>query len=316
MAALIALRVQDLLELPIALFIIALTPRGRSDALRGTLAPGRSGTGARLDAVHPTPLASQELACCPSSAATRPNRSRRPSSGSRQPWSRLGRRDRRTVPSDPRNARAGVRGGQGGRLGRGGPRAARLCRRASRRQPEYRGSRRPSRWARWRGPRIGILAEYDALPGLGHGCGHNTMAASGVGAAIALASIADELPGEIVFLGTPAEERGSGKGIMIEDGLFDGIDAALLYHPCDRSHVESHPLASEDVDVDVHRPPGPRLVRSRGRAGTRSTRMISLFVVGRPVAAAAPTDGARPRDHPRGRHGRQHHPGPDRRPGS
>jgi amidohydrolase len=98
-------------------------------------------------------------------------------------------------------------------------------------------------------PRIGILGEYDALPGLGHGCGHNTMAASGVGAAIALASIADELPGEIVFFGTPAEERGSGKQMMIDDGLFAGIDAALLYHPCDRNHVESHPLASEDVDV-------------------------------------------------------------------
>jgi amidohydrolase len=102
------------------------------------------------------------------------------------------------------------------------------------------------------GPRIGILAEYDALPGLGHGCGHNTMAASGVGAAIALASIAAELPGEIVFLGTPAEERGSGKAIMIDDGLFEGIDAALLFHPCDRSHVESHPLASEDVEVVFH----------------------------------------------------------------
>jgi amidohydrolase len=99
------------------------------------------------------------------------------------------------------------------------------------------------------GPRIGILAEYDALPGLGHGCGHNTMAASGVGAAIALAAVAGDLPGEIVFLGTPAEERGSGKQIMIDDGLFDGIDAALLYHPCDRNHVESHPLASEDVDI-------------------------------------------------------------------
>jgi amidohydrolase len=99
------------------------------------------------------------------------------------------------------------------------------------------------------GPRIGILAEYDGLPGLGHGCGHNTMAASGVGAAIALASIADELAGEIVFLGTPAEERGSGKQIMIDDGLFDGLDAALLYHPCDRSHVEIHPLASEDVEI-------------------------------------------------------------------
>lgn len=99
------------------------------------------------------------------------------------------------------------------------------------------------------GPRIGILAEYDALPGLGHGCGHNTMAASGVGAAIALASVVADLSGEIVFLGTPAEERGSGKQIMIDDGLFEGIDAALLYHPCDRNHVESHPLASEDVDV-------------------------------------------------------------------
>ena len=102
------------------------------------------------------------------------------------------------------------------------------------------------------GPRIGILAEYDALPGLGHGCGHNTMAASGVGAAIALAAMADELPGEIVFLGTPAEERGSGKATMIEDGLFDGLDAALMYHPCDRSHVRSWPLASEDIDVVFH----------------------------------------------------------------
>jgi amidohydrolase len=99
------------------------------------------------------------------------------------------------------------------------------------------------------GPRIGILAEYDALPGLGHGCGHNTMAASGVGAAIALAGIREAWAGEVVFLGTPAEERGSGKAIMIRDGLFEGLDAALLYHPCDRSHVEIAPLASEDVHV-------------------------------------------------------------------
>jgi len=102
------------------------------------------------------------------------------------------------------------------------------------------------------GPRIAILAEYDALPGLGHGCGHNTMAASGVGAAIALAALADEIAGEIVFLGTPAEERGSGKAIMIADGLFAGVDAALLFHPCDRNHVGSFPLASEDVEVVFH----------------------------------------------------------------
>ncbi len=98
-------------------------------------------------------------------------------------------------------------------------------------------------------PRIGILAEYDALPGLGHGCGHNTMAASGVAAAIGLAAVAADLPGEIVFLGTPAEERGSGKQVMIDDGLFDGIDAALLFHPSSATHVECHMLACEDVDV-------------------------------------------------------------------
>ncbi len=99
------------------------------------------------------------------------------------------------------------------------------------------------------GPRIAVLAEYDALPGLGHGCGHNTMAASGVGAAIGLAAARDAWAGEVVFLGTPAEERGSGKAIMIEDGLFEGVDAALLFHPCDRNHVEIAPLASEDVSV-------------------------------------------------------------------
>ncbi len=102
------------------------------------------------------------------------------------------------------------------------------------------------------GPRIGVLAEYDALPGLGHGCGHNTMASSGVGAALALAAVRDAWAGEVVFLGTPAEERGSGKAIMLEDGLFDGLDAALLFHPCDRNHVECAPLASEDAVVVFH----------------------------------------------------------------
>ena len=102
------------------------------------------------------------------------------------------------------------------------------------------------------GARIGVLAEYDALPGLGHGCGHNTMAASGVGAAIGLAAVRDAFAGEVVFLGTPAEERGSGKEIMLRDGLFEGLDAALLYHPCDRNHAEMETLASEDVSVVFH----------------------------------------------------------------
>jgi amidohydrolase len=102
------------------------------------------------------------------------------------------------------------------------------------------------------GARVAILAEYDALPGIGHACGHNTMAASGVGAAIGLAAVAPELAGEIVFLGTPAEERGSGKQFMLEDGLFDGVDAALLFHPGDMTAIEARLLASEDVDVTFH----------------------------------------------------------------
>jgi amidohydrolase len=99
------------------------------------------------------------------------------------------------------------------------------------------------------GPRIGVMAEYDALPGVGHGCGHNTMAASGVGAALALAAAAPGIRGSVVFLGTPAEEAGSGKAIMLDEGAFVGIDAALLFHPSDRTHTRVILLASEDVTV-------------------------------------------------------------------
>ncbi|HXG40396.1 MAG TPA: M20 family metallopeptidase [Candidatus Limnocylindrales bacterium] len=99
------------------------------------------------------------------------------------------------------------------------------------------------------GPRVAILAEYDALPGLGHGCGHNLMAAQGVGSAIGLAAVRDAFAGEVVFLGCPAEERGSGKQVMLDDGLFEGIDAALLFHPSDRTHTEVRLLASVDIDV-------------------------------------------------------------------
>ena len=127
------------------------------------------------------------------------------------------------------------------------------------------------------GPRIGILAEYDALPGLGHGCGHNPMASSGVGAAIALAAVRDAFAGEIVFLGTPAEERGSGKAIMIEDGLFEGLDAALLYHPCDRNHVDLAPLASEDVSVVFKGQPS-HAASDPWHGKNALDAMISLFV--------------------------------------
>jgi amidohydrolase len=78
---------------------------------------------------------------------------------------------------------------------------------------------------------VALCAEYDALPGLGHACGHNIIASSSVGAALALASIAEELKIKVVVLGTPAEEGGGGKIVMLERGAFDGIDIAALVHP-------------------------------------------------------------------------------------
>jgi amidohydrolase len=79
--------------------------------------------------------------------------------------------------------------------------------------------------------RIGICAEYDALPGIGHACGHNIIAAAGVGAALALAEVADDLGIEVRLLGTPAEEGGGGKVLMMDRGAFDGLHAAMMVHP-------------------------------------------------------------------------------------
>jgi len=98
-------------------------------------------------------------------------------------------------------------------------------------------------------PVIALLAEYDALPELGHACGHNLIAAMGAGAAIA-ANIAlrdSGLEGTIVLVGTPAEERGGGKGILISKGCFDGIDCALMVHPAAHTRVEDSSLASTRV---------------------------------------------------------------------
>lgn len=82
-----------------------------------------------------------------------------------------------------------------------------------------------------KGPTIGILAEYDALPDIGHACGHNLIATAALGASLALGKYKKDIPGKIIFFGTPAEEGGGGKIIMIEAGLFKEIDAAMMFHP-------------------------------------------------------------------------------------
>ncbi|MCZ4522174.1 M20 family metallopeptidase [Rhodococcus ruber] len=96
---------------------------------------------------------------------------------------------------------------------------------------------------------IGICAEYDALPEIGHACGHNIIAASAVGAALALAPVADALGITVRVLGTPAEETGGGKVLMLERGVFDGIGAALMVHPGPFDIVGATSLALADVAV-------------------------------------------------------------------
>ncbi len=81
------------------------------------------------------------------------------------------------------------------------------------------------------GPRIAFLAEYDALAGIGHACGHNIIAASAVGAGVALSKLMEELNGDVVVMGTPAEEGGGGKVLMVEKGAFEDIDFVLMMHP-------------------------------------------------------------------------------------
>jgi amidohydrolase len=96
---------------------------------------------------------------------------------------------------------------------------------------------------------IGICAEYDALPGIGHACGHNIIAASAVGTALALADVADELGLTVVLLGTPAEEAGGGKVLLLNAGAFDDIVTTVMLHPGPLDIAAAHSLALSQVAV-------------------------------------------------------------------
>ncbi len=101
------------------------------------------------------------------------------------------------------------------------------------------------------GPTIALLCEYDALPGLGHACGHNVIAASGAGAGAALAALRGELPkGRIQVIGTPAEEGGGGKLKLIEGGVFKDVDCAMMIHGFDRYVLHQDLLGIVRVNFD------------------------------------------------------------------
>ena len=99
-------------------------------------------------------------------------------------------------------------------------------------------------------PTVAILGEYDALPGVGHACGHNLMGTAAIGAFLALRDLAPDLPGRVRVLGCPAEERGNGKNFLIREGFFTDVDAALMYHPGDRDELDPLMLALVSLEVE------------------------------------------------------------------
>jgi amidohydrolase len=101
-----------------------------------------------------------------------------------------------------------------------------------------------------KGPSIAILAEYDALPDIGHACGHNIICTSAIAAGIAVKEVIGELPGLVTVIGTPAEEGGGGKLILLEHGVFRNVDAAMMVHPSSRTMVDRGSLASVRLKIE------------------------------------------------------------------
>lgn len=112
------------------------------------------------------------------------------------------------------------------------------------------------------GPTVAVVCEYDALPGMGHACGHNVIAAAGLGAGLAAAALAEECGGRVRILGTPAEEGGGGKVFMLDAGAFDGCDAAMMVHPAqaDLSRIDAiavRQVVARYTGVAAHAAAGP-----------------------------------------------------------
>ena len=102
------------------------------------------------------------------------------------------------------------------------------------------------------GPCVALISEYDALPDVGHACGHNIIAATGLGAALGLAALGDDLPGRVRYLGTPAEEGGGGKELMARRGAFADVDCAMMVHPSTEDLAAYPLIANARVTVRFH----------------------------------------------------------------
>lgn len=99
---------------------------------------------------------------------------------------------------------------------------------------------------------VAVCAEYDSLPGIGHACGHNIIAASAVGAGIGAAAVADDIGVTVTVMGTPAEEGGGGKILLLNRGAFDGVHAAMMVHPNPTDVLDGPIIASQRIEVEYH----------------------------------------------------------------
>ena len=126
---------------------------------------------------------------------------------------------------------------------------------------------------------VAICAEYDALPDVGHACGHNIIAATAVGAGLALAAVADDIGLTVRVLGTPAEEGGGGKILMLERGAFAGVHAAMMVHPWPTERLTA-PAWPWPTSTSSTRDGGPRLRRAREGVNAEDALTVAQVAIG------------------------------------
>jgi amidohydrolase len=126
-------------------------------------------------------------------------------------------------------------------------------------------------------PRIAFIAEYDALPGIGHGCGHNIIGAASAAAGIAMRQFGEELSGTIEVIGTPAEEAAGGKVYMAARGAFDGLTCAMMVHPGNRDTAVAYALACLELDVEFEGRPAHAAARPEAGLNALDA-MVAAFV--------------------------------------
>jgi amidohydrolase len=128
-------------------------------------------------------------------------------------------------------------------------------------------------------PAIAFLAEYDALPDIGHACGHNLIATASVGAALGVKKVIDRLGGSVLVIGTPAEEVHGGKALMADRGAFRGLDAAMLVHPDNADTATAYALACQGIDVEFIGKPAHAAARPDAGINALEAMLISFAAI-------------------------------------